>query len=59
VGDRLNMKAKTKKKDVKDYYFYKGFTIFRNTEPGFKLKYTCGILSSDTLKGIKNLIKNR
>jgi hypothetical protein len=41
---------------------YKGVAIFRNTEPGSRLRYsarheTAGMLSADTLAGIKTLIR--
>ena len=42
-------------------YKYMGVIIFRNTEPGYRLRYTAltskGMLAADTLEGIKELIR--
>lgn len=35
---------------------YKGVLIWRNTEPGYRLRWTGGNLSADTLAGLKKLI---
>jgi len=37
---------------------YMGETIFRNTEPGYRLRWYCmGYGAADTLAGMKQLIK--
>lgn len=45
---------------TKIYIEYRNCIIFRNTEAGYKLRYsartTAGYVSADTLKGIKKLI---
>jgi len=43
-------------------YTYKGVTIWRNTQPGYALRYTATApngqrLAADTLAGIKQVIK--
>lgn len=47
---------------MKNYYFYKGVIIWRNTTPGYALRYTAQTgsgqkLAADTLAGIKQLIR--
>ena len=36
---------------------YRGVTIFRNTEPGFRLRWSALGFAADTLAGIKSLIR--
>ncbi len=37
---------------------YKGVQIYRNTSPGYRLRYTAlGYGAADTLQGMKQLIK--
>jgi len=41
------------------HHEYMGHTIWRNTEPGPRLRWSClGIGSADTLAGMKRLIKD-
>lgn len=45
---------------MKPYYFYYGHVIHVNNEPGHRLRYSAlGIGASDTLAGIKRLIKEK
>lgn len=42
---------------MKNYYTYKGITIWRNLSPCYALRYTAsGGLAADTLQGMKQLI---
>lgn len=49
-----------KTRQRKTVWTYRGCIIFRNTEPGYKLKYSARTsvanVAADTLKGIKQLI---
>lgn len=36
---------------------YFNHSIYRNTEPGYRLRWTSGRLAADTLAGIKQLIR--
>ena len=36
---------------------YYGADIYRNDEPGYKLRWTSGWLAADTLDGIRQLIR--
>ncbi|MDE2104554.1 MAG: hypothetical protein KGL39_45385 [Patescibacteria group bacterium] len=38
---------------------YYGVTIWRNTEPSYRLRWTAGHLAADTLAGIKQLIREQ
>ena len=43
-----------------NHHRYMGHTIWRNTEPGYRLRWSCvGVGSADTLAGIKRLIKDK
>jgi hypothetical protein len=50
---------------MKLHYTYKSHDIFRQTEPGYKMKYrtrcnkTGDFLCADTLHGIKSLINSK
>jgi hypothetical protein len=37
---------------------YYGVLIWRNTQPGYKLRWTAGRLAADTLAGIRSLIRD-
>lgn len=42
------------------YHEYRGHTIWRNTGPGYRLRwYSVGIGSADTLNGMKRAIKDK
>lgn len=46
---------------MKTVWTYYGYVIFRNTIPGYALRYTClgpnGRLAADTLAGMRELIR--
>lgn len=43
---------------MKFYWYYFGHIIYRNPEPGYRLRYNViGVGSADTLSGIKKLIR--
>lgn len=42
---------------MKFHSTYFGASIWRNTEPGYKLRWTAGRFAADSLAGIRQLIK--
>jgi hypothetical protein len=54
-------KAKTPKKQKHLHHQYRGVTIWRNTTPGYALRWNArtewGPVSADTLAGIRELIR--
>lgn len=54
--------SKRKKRQIKLVREYRGVTIYRSTEPGYRLPWTAdgggGSLAADTLAGIKELIRD-